>query len=292
MTDGNKIRTWLVLKKQAQKKKIQLPSTTRQSIKIAQHQAPSTKHPRSTMASFGQALNNPPPGGSAPRYGGEGQQQQQQLVYEYAQAPDVTKPETASGLPMLCGFELWVAPTPNVFSSDGMPVFEILGTDAQIVQFPVRAGRQIMCFSGAMAYMSDGMTMKVQLAGLAKAFGRLAGGGSLFQVMYTNETDQDGYIAMTPDYPGVIVPINMASCPSGKIVAMRDSFLCATVGLGDVMTDVGAGFNPASSVGGFCCNGVDFIVQTVSNGEWAFLMVRTVRKSESWLPRGVTIRIY
>jgi uncharacterized protein (AIM24 family) len=116
--------------------------------------------------------------------------------------------------------------------------------------------------------------MKVQLAGIMKAFGRLAGGGSLFQVIYTNETEQDGYIAMTPDYPGVIVPINMQSCPSGKIVAMRDSFLCSTVGLGDVMTDVGAGFNPASSVGGFCCNGVDFIVQTVSNGEWAFLMVR------------------
>jgi uncharacterized protein (AIM24 family) len=219
------------------------------------------------MASFGQALNIPPPGGGAPR-DGEGQ------PLAYAQAPDVTKPETPSGLPMLCGFELWVPPKPNVFSSDGMPVFEILGSDAQIVQFPVRAGRQVMCFSGAMAYMSDGMTMKVQLAGLAKAFGRLAGGGSLFQVIYTNETDQDGYIAMTPDYPGVIVPINMASCPSGKIVAMRDSFLCATVGLGDVMTDVSGGFNPASSVGGFCCNGVDFIVQTVSNGEWAFLMVR------------------
>lgn len=31
-------------------------------------------------------------------------------------------------------------------------------------------------------------------------------------------------------------------------------------------------FNPASSVGSFCCSGIDFIVQTVSNGEWAFLM--------------------
>jgi hypothetical protein len=224
----------------------------------------------STMASFGQALNNPPP--SAPRNDGGNYAEGQPLVY--AHAPSVSKPETQSGLPMLAGFELWVAPKANLFDSDGMPVFEILGTDSQIVQFPIRAGRQIMCFSGAMAYMSDGMTMKVQLAGLMKAFGRLAGGGSLFQIIYTNETEQDGYIAMTPDYPGVIVPINMASCPSGKIVAMRDSFLCATVGLGDVMTDVGAGFNPASSVGGFCCNGVDFIVQTVSNGEWAFLMVR------------------
>jgi len=88
----------------------------------------------------------------------------------------------------------------------------------------------------------------------------------------------------------------MQSCPAGRIVAQRDSFLCSTVGLGEVTTDVSAGFNPANSVGGVCCSGVDFIVQvgsksskhneppsyvftmrfkivqTVSNGEWAFLM--------------------
>lgn len=74
------------------------------------------------------------------------------------------------------------------------------------------------------------------------------------------------------DYPGVIVPINMVACPSNKIVALRDSFLGSTVGLGDLRADVGAGFNPASSIGGFCCSGVDFIVQTIQNGEWVFLM--------------------
>lgn len=55
-----------------------------------------------------------------------------------------------------------------------------------------------MCFSGAMAYMSDGMKMDVKLAGFGKTFGRLAGGGSLFQLTYTNESGADGYIAMSP----------------------------------------------------------------------------------------------
>mmetsp|Transcript_46925 Transcript_46925/g.114458 ORF Transcript_46925/g.114458 Transcript_46925/m.114458 type:complete len:123 (+) Transcript_46925:86-454(+) len=122
---------------------------------------------------------------------------------------------------MLEGFELWVPPTPPEFD-DGMPFYEVLGTDSQIVQFPLRAGRQIVCFSGAMAYMSDKMTMSVALAGFKKTFGRLAGGGSLFEITYTNDTDRDGYIACTPDYPGVIVPINMST--SGKIVTLRDSF--------------------------------------------------------------------
>lgn len=120
--------------------------------------------------------------------------------------------------------------------------------------------------------MSDGMKMDAKLAGLGKTFGRLAGGGSIFQLTYTNETNHDGFISCTPDYPGVIVPIHMAECPSGKVIAQRDSFLCSTYGLNDMTTDVGAGFNPASSVAGFCCGGVDFIVQTISNGEWAFLM--------------------
>ena len=53
---------------------------------------------------------------------------------------------------------------------------------------------------------------------------------------------------------------------------MRDSFLGATVGLQEEPTDVSGGFNPAQSIGGVCCSGVDLIVQTLSNGEWAFLM--------------------
>jgi uncharacterized protein (AIM24 family) len=190
---------------------------------------------------------------------------------------------------MIEGFELWVPPTPDAYD-DGMPIYEIIGTDAQIVQFPVRAGRQVMCFSGAMAYMSDGMTMDVKLGGFKRTFGRVAGGGSLFEITYTNSTGTDGYIGMTPDYPGVIIPINMSK--SGKIVALRDSFLCATVGIGEQTTDISAGFNPTNSAGAFCCSGFDFIVQTLENGEWAFIMAmgtvikKTLQQGEKILVDG------
>eukprot|EP00978_Attheya_sp_CCMP212_P001315 scaffold2735_cov61-Attheya_sp.AAC.11 len=172
---------------------------------------------------------------------------------------------------MLAGFELWVQPKANVFNEDGLPIYEIIGTDAQIVQFPLRAGRAVTCFSGAMAYMSEHIKMEVKLAGLMKTFGRLAGGGSLFQITYTNESDsEDGFISMTPDYPGVIVPINMTE--TNEILALRDSFLCSTIPDSGEETEIGAGINPANSVLGFCCSGVDFIVQSVKHGEWSFLM--------------------
>ena len=53
---------------------------------------------------------------------------------------------------MLPGFELWVPPKSNEYD-DGMPIWEILGTEAQIVQFPVRPGRKVMCFSGAWSHV-------------------------------------------------------------------------------------------------------------------------------------------
>ena len=59
--------------------------------------------------------------------------------------------------------------------------------------------------------MSDGMKLEAKLAGLGKTFGRIAGGGSLFQLTYSNETQHDGFISCTPDYPGRVVPVHMES---------------------------------------------------------------------------------
>eukprot|EP00545_Synedropsis_sp_CCMP1620_P008115 CAMPEP_0119027964 /NCGR_PEP_ID=MMETSP1176-20130426/38051_1 /TAXON_ID=265551 /ORGANISM="Synedropsis recta cf, Strain CCMP1620" /LENGTH=215 /DNA_ID=CAMNT_0006983997 /DNA_START=249 /DNA_END=896 /DNA_ORIENTATION=- len=145
-----------------------------------------------------------------------------------------------------------------------------------------------------MAYMSNEVKLAVKLAGFGKTFGRLAGGGSLFQLTYTNEGNQDGYVAMTPDYPGVIVPIDFSS--SGKIMALRDSFLCSTLSPSGAETDIGAGFNPAQSVGGVCCSGFDLIVQTIQGpGTVAFIMAmgtvvtKTLGAGESMLVDGDAI---
>jgi uncharacterized protein (AIM24 family) len=118
--------------------------------------------------------------------------------------------------------------------------------------------------------MSDGIQMEAKFGGFGKTFGRLAGGGSLFEIEYTNNSGIDGYIAMTPDYPGVILPIDMRV--SRKIIAVRDSYLCGASGLGEGFPVISAGFNPANSVGAFLCSGFDFIVQTLEDGHWAFLM--------------------
>jgi len=122
-----------------------------------------------------------------------------------------------------------------------------------------------------MAYMSNTVKMEVKLAGISNTLKRLAGGGSIFQVTYTNESDtQEGYISMTPDYPGIIVPIDMKD--HGEIVALRDSYLCSTIPQYDEETQVGADLFKPEGMVAFCCAGFDFIVQTIEQGEWAFLV--------------------
>jgi len=167
------------------------------------------------------------------------------------------------------GFELWIPPKPDEVK-EGVLTYEIVGTDAQFVQFPMSPGSKVNCVSGGMAYMSNNIKMAVKFGGFAKTFGRLAGGGSLMMVEYTNEDSNDGYIAMTPDYPGIIVPINMKE--TTNLCALRDSYLCSLVDASGQETEVGAGFNPANSILAACCSNFDFIVQTISKGEWAFLM--------------------
>jgi len=118
--------------------------------------------------------------------------------------------------------------------------------------------------------MSADIIMEVKLAGFMGTVKRVAGGGSLFLVTYTNSSGSEaGYISMTPDYPGIIVPICLHD--HTKICAMRDSYICSFSTFDQQETQISAGFNPAQSVAGFCCSGIDFIVQTLSDGEWVFL---------------------
>jgi len=92
------------------------------------------------------------------------------------------------------------------------------------------------------------------------------GGESIFKCIYTNNTSGPGYVAMTSDIPGVIVPINMQEC--GTIKCKLGAWLCST---GNMETQVAAGFNPAQSIAGACCGGMNFIVQELSGGSWSFL---------------------
>ena len=151
--------------------------------------------------------------------------------------------------------------------NNGMPMFEILGTTCQIVQFPLQPMESVTAEPGAMCYMNNGCKMKVEVGGLMAMMGAAIGGESPFKTIYTNKTNAPGCVAMTTDIPGVIVPIDMNNI-DGTLRCKRGAWVCST---GNKETEVLAGFNPAQSVAGACCGGMNFILQELKGGNWSFL---------------------
>lgn len=183
------------------------------------------------------------------------------------------------------GFELWQKPkSPKQVHGD-LPVWEIIGTDAQIIQFPVAPGQTITCDSGAMCFTSDNIKMDAKLLGVMKMFGRAAGGGNFFSIEYKNEGSENGYVGMSPNFPGVVIPIDMTEYPS--ILCSRDSYLCS-VGTGED-TVVSAGFMPAKSCLACCCSGESMVMQKISGGSMAFaagmgtIVTKTLEANEELL---------
>ncbi|GMH76907.1 hypothetical protein TrVE_jg9196 [Triparma verrucosa] len=164
------------------------------------------------------------------------------------------------------GFELWVPPSAP--DNDGLPLFEIIGTTAQIVQFPLNPGQAVTAEPGAMCYMNNGCKLQIKSGGLMDMIGAAMGGESLWKCIYTNKTQSPGYVAMTTDIPGCVVPIDMSNI-DGTLRCKRGAWFCST---GDQETKVLAGFNPAQSMAGQCCGGLNFILQELEGGSWSFLV--------------------
>jgi uncharacterized protein (AIM24 family) len=148
-----------------------------------------------------------------------------------------------------------------------MPAFEILGTTCQIAQFPLQPGDAITTEPGAMCYMNNGCKLAVETGGLMSMMGSFMGGESPFKCIYTNKTNAPGYVAVTSDIPGVLIPIDM-NAVGGSIKCKRGAWVCST---GRLQTEVLAGFNPANSLAGQCCSGNSFIMQELKGGQWSFL---------------------
>jgi len=114
-----------------------------------------------------------------------------------------------------------------------------------VVQIPLGPGEEASCDRSAMVYHSDGVTVRAKFNGFMSTFQRVAGGGALFSVTYTNNTGELGYVSFSPNVPGIVCPIDMTEYPC--ILCSRDSFLCSNGGPEE--TVVKAQINPTSALG-------------------------------------------
>jgi hypothetical protein len=106
--------------------------------------------------------------------------------------------------------------------------YEIVGAPFPAVVCTLQRGEQMKTEKGSMVWMDPCMKMETSGGGgLGKMFGRLVSGESMFQNIYTAQSD--GRIAFGSSFPGQILPIQIA--PDQQFVAQKMAFLASEMGV-------------------------------------------------------------
>jgi len=120
--------------------------------------------------------------------------------------------------------------------------YKLFGEELQYVQIELDPGETTVAESGAFLMMEDGIKMATVFGDGSGAtqggfFGkvmnagkRLLTGESLFMTTFTNEGNIKAHVSFAAPYTGKIIPLSLSQY-NGKIIAQKDSFLCAARGV-------------------------------------------------------------
>ncbi|ANE22727.1 hypothetical protein AAY81_05885 [Denitrobacterium detoxificans] len=140
--------------------------------------------------------------------------------------------------------------------------YEIVGEPYPAVVCHLQRGEQMKTEKGSMVWMDPVMKMETNTGGggIGKMFGRMLSGESMFQNVYTAESD--GMIAFGSSFPGQILPIEIQ--PGQDFIAQKMAFLASEMGV-----TLDTFFNQKLSGGFF--GGEGFIMQRLSGQGMVFL---------------------
>lgn len=104
--------------------------------------------------------------------------------------------------------------------------YRIIGSTLQAVILELDPGETVYSESGGMAWMSANIAMKTsgRGGGLGGVLKRAVSGESMFLVEYTSQGGK-GFVSFASDFPGKIVPINLAQ--GQQMICQKTAFLCA-----------------------------------------------------------------
>jgi uncharacterized protein (TIGR00266 family) len=171
--------------------------------------------------------------------------------------------------------------------------FEISGDDMQFVTVELDPREAAVAEAGAMMFMDDNIEMETIfgdgsqqqsgfLGALVGAGKRLLTGESLFMTVFVNTGTGKRRVAFGAPYPGKVVPIYLPDV-GGKLVAQKDSFLCAAKGV-----SIGIAFQKRIGAGLF--GGEGFIMQQLEGDGMAFVHAGGTL-AERVLDAGESIRV-
>lgn len=142
--------------------------------------------------------------------------------------------------------------------------YRIIGDAMPAVEVLLNNGESMYTQSGAMAWMSDGLTLDSNVkGGLARGIGRMFSGESLFMATYT-ATRQNCMIAFASTVPGKIIPVQVDK--SNTLICQKGAFLCA-----EPSVELKVIFSKKFSAGLF--GGEGFILQQINGNGMVFLEI-------------------
>jgi uncharacterized protein (TIGR00266 family) len=152
--------------------------------------------------------------------------------------------------------------------------YKIYGEELQYVEIELDPNETAIAESGSFMMMEDGIKMATifgdgnqQNSGfmgkLMSAGKRLLTGESLFMTTFTNEGSEKARVSFASPYTGKIIPMDLSKL-DGKIIAQKDAFLCAAMG-------VSIGIELQRKLGTGIFGGEGFIMQKIEGDGMAFV---------------------
>lgn len=106
------------------------------------------------------------------------------------------------------------------------------------------------------------MKEKVKFGG----FGRFLSGEGLVKAVWENSSPNPGFIALTPNIPGAVIPVNLDH-NGGNFKCKRDAFMAAI----DPNVKISISLLNTDSCLACCCSGIDMFMQDIRGSGVVFI---------------------
>jgi uncharacterized protein (TIGR00266 family) len=159
--------------------------------------------------------------------------------------------------------------------------YQIHGSVMQTLDVHLKQGESIFTESGGMAWMRGDITMETSTrGGIMSGLGRALAGESLFMTTYTCQSP-DGLIVFTPEVPGKVLDVQLASGQS--LICQKDAFMCAE-------STVTLEMHFRKKLGAGLFGGEGFILQKITGPGIAFIEIPGEVREYN-LPAGAVMKV-
>lgn len=147
--------------------------------------------------------------------------------------------------------------------------WEIHGHDMQVLHLDnLPPGTEFYTEIGSTMYLSPGIETDVECGLCGDAAQRVLSGESCIKVKLTNDSNENGYMGITPNFPAQIIPVNFSSSSSSSNNGLAMTTLIAKPGaimshIGDTSISCSPDFNLLRC----CCAGLGCCRQKIEGGE-------------------------